>query len=164
MDDVLSGASVDPSVDFPRDLYLNAEDIKKTKPGTHENDLAVIRNHRFGFFRNVNSKSEDLTTAVKALKAFDKTGNVGSALDHVECTFRDLKVAVAELIEDIEAAETRYQAAGIVWPKPDEPAQPNAVTVVLTSGPKPAPPRPATLEELHSAFERAAAEGKQVRS
>ena len=160
MADELSGASVDPSVDFPRDLYLNAEDIKKTNPGVRENDLAVLRNHRFGLFRNVNAKTEDLTNAVKALKAFDKTGNVGSALDHVECSFRDLKTAVAELLDDIEGAETRYQAAGIVWPKPDESAQPKAVTP--THGPKPAPPRAATMDEINAAFDRAAARGKQV--
>ena len=95
-------------VDYPRHLYLNAEDFKRANPGLPEKTLVVIRNQRYGLFRNVNARAEDFEAAVKALKAFDGTGNVGSAVRHVEDTFRDLQNPTHELIEDIETAEIRH--------------------------------------------------------
>ena len=190
-------------MDFPRDLYLNAEDILKAKPGTPENDLAIIRNGRFGAFRHVTAKAEDFGAAVKALKAFDRTGNVGSALGHLEDTFHDLQAVTRNLINDIEAAENRYQEASIAWPEPEAPTSATKLSPLLgaklfpfdmaadaasneanvaeqmltdevterirrereleTAAPKPAPPRPATPQEIAAAFDRAAASYKAQR-
>ncbi len=121
-----SDVSVAQFLDYPRNLYLNAEDFKKANPGLHDKALDVIRNQRYGLFRNVNARAEDFGSAVKALKAFDRTGNIGSAVRHVEDTFRDLKNSTRELIEDIEAAEIRHQQACIVLPAHGQPTKPAA--------------------------------------
>jgi hypothetical protein len=167
-----------PFVDLPRDLYFKAEDHARKNPGIREKELAIIQNQRFAQVRRASALLEDLGYALKALKAFDRTGNVGDALGHLQETALDFQKVIRNLVTDVEEAEDRHRqasvkayredssptnSAAVVEPPPTVPA-----AVDLT--PKPGPhltnvhvfdPQGSARAQL-AAFDRATASHKQA--
>lgn len=141
-------AATSPYVDLPRDLYFKAEDHARKYPGIREKELAIIQNQRFAQVRRASALLEDLGYALKALKAFDHTGNVGNALGHLQETALDFQKVIRNLVTDVEEAEERHRDASLkayregssptnsavaVEPSPTVPAavdQPVALSVV----------------------------------
>lgn len=108
---MVASRSQDPRLDDrPRDLYFKAEDYLSGPKPLGDRDLTVIRNQRFNLFRQVNQKIEDLTAALKSVKAFDRTGNICAAVGNAVDVHDDLQRLFRHLIADVRAADTRYEA------------------------------------------------------
>lgn len=94
----------------PRNLFFGAEDLKTNGPdGTADKMFPVRRSQRFRLSEQVIEQANAMAAAVRMLRAFDKTGNAGLALDHIEDTFTDLGKLVRNLVAEVEASEERWQ-------------------------------------------------------
>lgn len=127
-------------VDFPRDLYLKAEDYKARRQQLPQQQLDRIINSRFARFRYVNAKIEQLGAAVKSLKAFDRTGDASAALPHLAALHEDLRKLIFNLADDIREAEARYREASAPAGD-DSPPTDSAVAV------EPSPKAPAAVDQ-----------------
>lgn len=132
-------------VDLPRDLYFKAEDHARKNPGIREKDLAIIQNQRFAHVRRASALLEDLGYALKALKAFDHTGNVGNALGHLQETALDFQKVIANIVTDVEEAENRHRQASVKAYREDRSPKDSAVVV------EPIPQAPAAADQTKPA-------------
>lgn len=131
--------------ELPRNLYFGAEDVVAQQPSITDSDLALVRNQRHVLVGHVTHKAEKLLSGLRALKEFDATGNAGSTLDHLEALRDDFYKLAANLIQDIEQAEVRYEQAHRHTAAADAAAPHTPAAVEPTpqaptaAGPKPGP-------------------------
>lgn len=131
---------------LPAGLYFNVEDRRGGVKPLNAPALAGEKNRRFGLSEAVIETANQMTSAVRSLRAFDKTGNAGSALDHIEDLHSLLGRQVCALVADVEKVETRYQDSKVEWPQPDtkaqsqSPAEPTAKAIWPSDQVVPAPP------------------------
>ena len=113
----------------PRNLYFGAEDLKTTGPdGTADKMLPHHRARRFKLSEHVIEQANNLANSVRTLRPFDKTGNAGLALDHIEDTMADLQKLTRNLVTDVEEAEERWQQTNTVYPHPTDVPEPSPTT------------------------------------
>lgn len=131
-----------PFVELPRDLYFKAEDHALKTPGIRKGQLDVIQNLRYSQLRRAMALLDDLGSALKVLKAFDQTGNIGNALGHIQTKSADLKNAVDVIVADVEDAEARHREAAVRAYRGASPTDSAAVVEPTPQAPAAADPAP----------------------
>lgn len=140
---------------FPKDLYFNAEDHNVGPDALPGSEIDVIRSRRLADYRRACTLLEDLQSAAKPLKAFDRNGNIGMAAANLMDTALAAQKVLRNLTRDIAEAETRFReqsdieestthplAPVSVEPTPKAPADTGSLPTpqaATTAGPKPGP-------------------------
>lgn len=98
-----------PVVDPPRHLFFSAEDRRQGgNAGLTDKYLPMEKSRRHQMAENVIVTANQLASAVRTLRAFDRTGNADMALDHIEQTFEDLRRFTTLLVNEVTASVDRY--------------------------------------------------------
>ncbi|MBT2594758.1 hypothetical protein [Arthrobacter sp. ISL-72] len=98
-----------PAVDPPRHLFFGAEDRRQGgKAGLVDKYLSMEKARRHQLAEHVIVTANQLASAVRTLRAFDRTGNADMAVDHIEQTFEDLRKYTTNLVNEVNASVDRY--------------------------------------------------------
>lgn len=98
-----------PVVDPPRHLFFGAEDRRQGgRAGLDDKYLSMEKARRHQLAEHVINTANQLASAVRTLRAFDRTGNADMALDHLEQTFVDLKKHTDHLVNEVTGSVDRY--------------------------------------------------------
>jgi hypothetical protein len=98
-----------PVVDPPRHLFFGVEDRRQGgRAGLEDKYLQMEKGRRHQLAEHVIITANQLASAVRTLRAFDRTGNADMALDHIEQTFADLKKHTTNLVNEVTASVDRY--------------------------------------------------------
>ncbi|UVF61157.1 hypothetical protein SEA_AOKA_34 [Arthrobacter phage Aoka] len=97
---------------LPRRVYFGAADKqhlaeKKVSGGPSVHEIEVGRRNKLAL--TVTQRAEDVVGAIRALRAFDGTGNTEDALDHLQASLQDLNKAHAILVDDVTESIGRYR-------------------------------------------------------
>lgn len=133
--------------EFPKDLYLQAEDFAYGVTALSDSRLELVRNRRFADLRNLQARIADLLDASKAVRPFDRTGHAGSAAQHLDALAEDVHKKTQALAADVAAAEARFLACVDHSQSPCPPTPPQSPAVAVeppptapaAAGPKPGP-------------------------
>ena len=146
-----SSSQASPEVDPPRHLFFGAEDRRLGgRAGLEEKYLVMERARRHQLAEHVINTANQLASAVRTLRAFDRTGNADMALDHIEQTFADLKKQTNNLVNEVTGSVDRYGdeleklafrdiAAAREATDAQTPQRGPAVVHHVVTGPKPGP-------------------------
>ena len=109
---------------FPKDLYFDAEDHKVGPGALPGSETDVIRSRRLADYRRACTLLEDLQSAAKPLKAFDRNGNIGMAAANLMDTALAAHKALRNLTLDIAGAEQRFREQSSLRESPTPPEAP----------------------------------------
>ncbi|MDN4645385.1 hypothetical protein [Arthrobacter sp. PsM3] len=102
-------AQENPVADPPRHLFFGAEDRRQGgRAGLDEKYLVMEKARRHQLAEHVINTANQLASAVRTLRAFDRTGNAEMALDHIEQTFADLKKYTSNLVNEVTGSVDRF--------------------------------------------------------
>lgn len=98
-----------PEVPAPRHLFFGVEDRRLGgRTGLNEKHIAVEKSRRHKLADDVINTAHQLASAVRTLRAFDRTGDAEMALGHLEHTMKDLKGYTLLLVKEVSASVDRY--------------------------------------------------------
>lgn len=109
---------------FPKDLYFNAEDHNVGPEALPGSERDVIRSRRLADYRRACTLLEDLQSAAKPLKAFDRNGNIGMAAANLMDTALEAQKVLRNLTLDIAEAEQRFREQSDIEESPTPPPAP----------------------------------------
>jgi uncharacterized membrane protein YccC len=147
-----------PYTEPPRHLFFGAEDRRLGgRAGLTDKYLSMEKARRHQLAEHVINTANQLASAVRTLRAFDRTGNAEQVLDHIEATFEDLQKQTKNLIDEVSASVDRYgdaleqlafqDAKDAMQSAPPAPA-PVVHHLSSKAGPSPAPDNIATITPL----------------
>lgn len=105
----VQSAQGNPEDEAPRHLFFGCEDRRLGgRAGLDEKHLTIERSRRLQLASHVENTATQLVNAVRALRAYDRTGDALDALPHLLHTFQDLQKYTTNLADEVNKSMDRY--------------------------------------------------------